>query len=174
MAHTLRFQSLVEYAMIYEIYLQFSSDAGTGVPGRGWTFVYRPRAGFTLLELLVVLTVIGIFTTIVIPRVDVARFQLDAAMQEVASAVAAARGKAILRQHDYVLTFDVVGDRFHVLDDANNNGTMVVKIPIMVASKRPRVRANARSADWDASVSELMQPFPLLRGRAVVRVASGA
>ena len=99
---------------------QSASDGGAGVPGR--IFVHRRRAGFTLVELLMVLGVAGILMTIVIPRIDVARFQLNAAIQEVASAVASARGQAILRQHDYVLMFDVDEDKFFVLYDVNNNG----------------------------------------------------
>ncbi len=104
--------------MIHEIDLQSASDGGTGVPGR--TFVHGPRAGFNIIELVVVMSMMGILLTIVIPSIDVARFQLDAAVQGVASAVAAARGQSILRQHDFVLMFDE--DGFVLLDDLNNNG----------------------------------------------------
>ena len=107
--------------MIHKIDLQSVSDGGAGVPGR--TFVYGPRAGFSVIELVVVMSVMGILLTIVVPRIDVARFQLDAAIQEVASAVAAARGQSILRQHDFVLMFDEDEDRFFVLKDLNNNRT---------------------------------------------------
>ena len=58
----------------------------------------------------------------VMPRIDVERFQLDAAIQEVASVVASTRGQAILRQHDYVLMFDEDEDKLFVLFDVNNNG----------------------------------------------------
>ena len=63
------------------------------------------QVGFTLMEVITVLAVAGILMLIAVPRIDVERFQLDAAMREVGSAVAAARGRAILRQHDYVLMF---------------------------------------------------------------------
>lgn len=82
----------------------------------------RQRHGFTLVELLVVMSVAGILMSTVIPRVDVARFQLDAAIHELSSAIAGARGHAILRQHDYVLMFDDDRHAFFVLNDANNNG----------------------------------------------------
>ena len=107
--------------MIHEVDLQSASDGGTGVTGR--TFVHGPRAGFHIVELVVVMTVMGILLTIVIPSIDVARFQLDASVQVVASAVAAARGQSILRQHDFVLIFDEDEDRFFVLKDVNNNRT---------------------------------------------------
>ena len=84
--------------------------------------VNRQRAGFTLVELLVVISVAGILMATVVPRIDVARFQLDAAVQEVGSTIASARARSILRQHDYLLMFDEDRDEFFVLNDANNNG----------------------------------------------------
>jgi prepilin-type N-terminal cleavage/methylation domain-containing protein len=83
----------------------------------------RIRAGFTLVEALWVLVVMGILLTIAMPRIDVARFQVDAGVQEIASHITAYRGQAIVRQHDFVMAFDVAQDRVNVLFDANNNGT---------------------------------------------------
>ena len=79
-----------------------------------------PQAGFTVIELLTVLAVAGILMLIATSRIDVARFQMDAAMREIGSAVATTRGRAILRQHDHVLIFGE--NEFVMLDDANNNG----------------------------------------------------
>lgn len=69
-----------------------------------------------------VLLVVGILLGVVIPEIRVERFQLDSAVLEVASAVMSSRGKAVLRQHDYVLMFDEDEHEFFVLNDANNNG----------------------------------------------------
>ncbi len=104
--------------MAHRVPPRFSS--GTPPAVRKGDPVPPPKVGFTLIELLTVLAVAGILMLIVAPRIDVARFQLDAAMREVGSAVAVARGRAILRQHDYVLMFDE--DGFVLLEDANNNG----------------------------------------------------
>ncbi len=84
--------------------------------------VRADRAGFSLVELILVMTVMGLLLSIVMPRIDISRFQVDAGVQEVASTVAALRGQAIVRQHDFVLTFDVPQGRYTVLYDANNNG----------------------------------------------------
>ena len=97
---------------------QLSSGTPQGV--RRGDRVPAPQVGFTLIELLTVLAVAGILMLIAAPRIDVERFQLDAAMREVGSAVAAARGRAIVRQHDYVLMFRE--DGFVLLYDENNNG----------------------------------------------------
>ena len=88
----------------------------------GQTSGPEPRAGFSLVELLMAILVGGILTGIAVPRIDAARFQVDATAQEVASVVAGARAKALLKQHDVVLTFDVAGDRLYVLEDLDNSG----------------------------------------------------
>ena len=87
--------------MVYKSSPPFRSGTPPGV--RKEVLAPTPRAGFTLVELLAVMSVAAILMLIIVPRVDVERFQLDAAMREVGSAVAAGRGRAILRQHDFVL-----------------------------------------------------------------------
>lgn len=69
---------------------------------------------------MIVMSVAGILALIAMPKFDVARFQMDSAMRELGSAISAARGRAILRQHDHVLTFGE--NLFFVLEDTNNNG----------------------------------------------------
>jgi len=82
----------------------------------------RPRAGFSLVELLMIMLVMGILMTIMVPRIDLGRSLMNSGVMEVQSAVAVSRGKAIVQQHDLVITFDVPGRRLYVLHDANNNG----------------------------------------------------
>jgi prepilin-type N-terminal cleavage/methylation domain-containing protein len=79
--------------------------------------------GFTLVEVLLVVALMGIMMSITMPRIDIARFRVDAGVRGVASTISRYRGQAIVRQYDFVLTFDVQGDRIHVLHDVNNNGT---------------------------------------------------
>ncbi len=125
--------------------LQSANDGGANVPGRA--SIHGPLSGFTLVELLIVLSIVGILMTIVLPRIDVARFQLDAAIQEVASAVASARGQAILRQHDYVLMFEEDEDRFFVLNDMNNNGQTDAGEERRMVQLSERVRFHRGGAD---------------------------
>lgn len=82
----------------------------------------RAHTGFTLIELVMVITLVGVMFTIAMPRINVVRFQVSSGAQEIQSAITASRGQALLRQHDMVLTFDVSEDRLNVLNDANNNG----------------------------------------------------
>lgn len=91
-----------------------------GVPGA--TRAWRPRAGFTLIEMLIVLVVIGLLVGITAPRIDVVKYRLEAGMQGVGMTLLAAERQAITQQHDVVVTFDVPNGVIHIFDDANNNG----------------------------------------------------
>jgi prepilin-type N-terminal cleavage/methylation domain-containing protein len=80
------------------------------------------RNGFTLVELVIVMMLVGIMAGIVIPLLRPQGFQLDTAVVSVSSAVMAQQRNAVLRQHDVVLAFDTVNELIRVHYDTNNNG----------------------------------------------------
>ncbi len=84
-------------------------SAGTG----------RARSGFTLLELLIVLMLMGLITALTIPVFSggVSTTQLKSAAREVAAGLRQARGQAIAQKAEAVLELDVTGRAFRVLPD---------------------------------------------------------
>ena len=82
------------------------------------------RKGFTLVELLYVMIIVGIVVTIAIPAINVQRFRLDAAVVEVATGLMAAQRNAVLRGHNVVVAFDVDGTLLRIHYDANNDGIL--------------------------------------------------
>jgi len=80
------------------------------------------RAGFTLVELLLVLFLIGIMANIVIPILRPEGFQMNSALVEVGSTMAAQQRNAVLRQHDVILAFDTAQRRIRVHEDLDNDG----------------------------------------------------
>jgi len=80
------------------------------------------QAGFTLIEIVVVVTLLLLLMSIAAPRIDFNRFRLDSALQSIGSAVMASRGEAILRQHDVMLAVDEDANRFRVISDLDNDG----------------------------------------------------
>ena len=82
------------------------------------------RKGFTLVELIYVMLVVGIIATIAIPAINVSRFRLDSAVVEVATGLMAAQRTAVLRGHDVVVAFDVSGTLLRIHNDANNDGLL--------------------------------------------------
>jgi prepilin-type N-terminal cleavage/methylation domain-containing protein len=84
----------------------------------------QPRAGFSLIELLFVMMIMGILMSIALPSIDLGRSAVASGIMEIQMAVAVSRGKAIVNQHDVAISFDESALRLYVLHDANNNGTM--------------------------------------------------
>lgn len=66
------------------------------------------RAGFTLLEVLVVLVLVSVITAVVAPSVGtgVQTLRLQSAARHVAAALRLARARAIRRQEVYLVSFD--------------------------------------------------------------------
>lgn len=83
----------------------------------------RNRSGFTLLELMVIVTIGSLLTMIVMPHIDVAGARAQSAARSAHMALAAAQQRAVLRQHDVVVDFDEASMTMRFFDDANRNGT---------------------------------------------------
>lgn len=79
------------------------------------------RRGFTLLELVVVLIMIGIIAGMAVPRINYEKYRADAGMRTVRTILQGAERNAIMRQTNVVVAFDVTNSRMHIIEDANNN-----------------------------------------------------
>jgi prepilin-type N-terminal cleavage/methylation domain-containing protein len=79
------------------------------------------RAGFTLIEMLIVVSVMGILAGLALPKFRSAGFDADAGMRTVQSALQQAQRAAILRQTDVMISFDTAGRRVRIVYDVNNN-----------------------------------------------------
>lgn len=78
--------------------------------------------GFTLVEVLFVMVILGILTSMVTPLFSPGRWRADSAVQELAVGLNAAQRLAVLRQHDVVVRFSLSQRSVLILQDANNNG----------------------------------------------------
>ena len=83
----------------------------------------RRQRGFTLVEMLIVITMIGIMTGMALWRVDIARYQVNGDIQAIGTTLIASQREAIAKQHNVIVMFDTAGNRVRVVWDANNNGT---------------------------------------------------
>lgn len=81
----------------------------------------KGNQGFSLVELVVVMVLIGIMANIVIPFLRPEKFRLDGGVLQVASTLSAQQRNAILRQHDIVVAVDTAQHRLRVHYDKNND-----------------------------------------------------
>ncbi len=93
------------------------------------------RHGFTLIEIMIVLTVIGLMAVIALPNIDLSRYRIESAMQGIGTTLMAAQRLAVTRQYDVIVTFDEATNAIIVHEDEDNDqtqdtGERVRRIPL--------------------------------------------
>lgn len=82
------------------------------------------RAGFTVVELMLVVVLIGVMAAIAAPRFPIAAMRADAGVRTLHGALQLAQRLAITRQADVVVLVDTAEGRLRVFEDYNRNGTI--------------------------------------------------
>lgn len=144
---------------------------GPAVPHRGEASMVPPgrRGGFSLPELLVVMTVLGLLAYVAVPKIEVTRFQMDAAARGTMAALVSAQRLAVKRQHDVVVRFDAAHRRLLVHQDRDNDGEVGPDEPVRAVVLEEDVVFGRGEAPWiadDAAVvsfTEQQQGLPALR-----------
>jgi type IV fimbrial biogenesis protein FimT len=82
------------------------------------------QSGFTLIELIIIIAVMGIFAAIAIPNFlsYMPRHRLNGAARQVMGDLMAARMKAVKLNHSVKVFF--YSNQYKICDDADNNGTV--------------------------------------------------
>ncbi|MEX1257382.1 MAG: GspH/FimT family protein [Gemmatimonadota bacterium] len=104
----------------------------------------RAVGGFSLVEMTVVLLILGLSAMMTLPRLDTARYRLDAAVREVHSVLLRAQRQAVLFQHDVVVRFDVENGVLIVHADRNNDGEIQGDEPNVAVSLPDEARFGRR------------------------------
>ncbi|HEV7364928.1 MAG TPA: type II secretion system protein [Gemmatimonadales bacterium] len=82
---------------------------------------YYDRRGFTLIEALTVIVIIGLMVGIAIPRSGVSTYRANSGAQVVTSALIYAQRQAISRQADTRVAFDVANNELRIHEDSTND-----------------------------------------------------
>lgn len=100
----------------------------------------RPRSGFTLIEVVLVLALAGIMLSIVMPQVDVIGLRATSSERQVGLAVMTAQYRAVLRQHDVRVSFDTIAGHLTVHEDVDNDGASDAGEPLQIVALEEGIR----------------------------------
>ena len=87
------------------------------MPVRG----YRPRAGFTLVEAMMVVVIIGLIAAFAVPKLDFTRYRLNGAVRSVVSLLNRAQRQAVTDQNNVNVIFNTNNQSITLHEDMNNN-----------------------------------------------------
>jgi Tfp pilus assembly protein FimT len=78
--------------------------------------------GFSTLELMLAICIMGMMAGIALTKVDLARMEANSAVQVLSTSMVAAQREAITKQHDIILTFDAPQRTLRMIWDRDSDG----------------------------------------------------
>jgi type II secretion system protein H len=113
----------------------------------------RAAAGFTLVELAIVLVIFGLVSTIAVPGLNkfLRSVELNGEVQGFATTMRVVRQRAITENNNYVIYWSATERKLKWWDDDNNNG---------VQDGPEKSGATAALANWITVTNSSTNPFP--------------
>jgi prepilin-type N-terminal cleavage/methylation domain-containing protein len=82
------------------------------------------RPGFSLVELVIVVLIMGVVAGMTIPRLDLSRNRVEAIAQQVRSVFQTSQRTSLVRQFDVIISFDTVRSELRIGEDKDNSHTI--------------------------------------------------
>lgn len=87
---------------------------------------HTTRAGFSMIELVVVLAILAVVSGLAIPRLNLSQYRADGAAQQVRSVFMTAQRTSLTRQYDVIVSVDTIQNGLRIAEDVNNDGSIQV------------------------------------------------
>jgi len=84
----------------------------------------RPPNGFTLIEAVMVMVLVGLIAAFAVPRLDFSRFRVNGAVRGVVGVLALAQRSAITLQNNVNVVFNTTTQQITVHEDVNNDNVI--------------------------------------------------
>jgi prepilin-type N-terminal cleavage/methylation domain-containing protein len=84
----------------------------------------HPRTGFSLIELLIVLVIMGVVAGLTVPKLTLSNYRVEAIAQQVRSVFQTAQRTSLTRQFDVIISFDTTRSELRIGEDKDNSGTI--------------------------------------------------
>ena len=81
------------------------------------------RRGFSMIEMLTTLIIMGIVAAMAVPKMDLAHMKSDAALRQVTTFLVQAQRTALTKQYNVIVSVDVASNRLRLIEDRNNSST---------------------------------------------------
>ncbi|HEX6942877.1 MAG TPA: GspH/FimT family pseudopilin [Gemmatimonadaceae bacterium] len=132
----------------------------------------RSQRGYTLTEMLIVVSVVGLLTLVAIPRFSglVERNKLSAAREELAAAIATARAAAV--QKGRTATLFLSGNQMWVTVVTSNAGATTTIVPVRSFSSLYNVSVTSTAPTVTFDMRGFANPRLAATGKFVISGAS--
>ncbi len=82
------------------------------------------RRGFSMIEMLTTLIIMGIVAAMAVPKMDLSHMKSDAALRQVTTFFVQAQRTALTKQYNVIVSFDVPNNRLRLIEDRNNSNSL--------------------------------------------------
>jgi prepilin-type N-terminal cleavage/methylation domain-containing protein len=81
------------------------------------------RSGFSMIELVTTMAIMGIVALMAVPRIDLSRMRSDAGLRQMMTVFVQAQRTALTKQYNVLVSIDVPNGRVRMVEDKNNSST---------------------------------------------------
>lgn len=81
------------------------------------------RRGFSMIELLTTLIIMGMIAAMAVPRIDMSRMRSDAGVRQITTLLVQAQRTALSKQYNVIISIDAPNNRLRLVEDKNNSIT---------------------------------------------------